>query len=166
MRSIWPATAAARSAHGAEPRVVAALEPLQELDEQLHAIELAAGLDEQRRGRTVDVLRERLRLDVHVDAGPEDDPPLTSLGQDPCNLSPADEHVVRELQRRVEPRRRADRLGARVGSEPRQLGEPPARRVWAKLERAEQARSGGSQPAAPEATAPGRLLVGDDERAL
>src|SRR5215213_9705731 len=103
MRSIWPATAATRSAHGAEPRVVATLEPLQELDEQLRAIELAARLDEQRRGRAVHVPRERPSLDVHVDAGPEDDSSLAGLGQDPCNLSPADEHVVREFQSRVEP---------------------------------------------------------------
>src|SRR5205823_14072069 len=92
-RSTPPGTAAASSAGAADPVVVAELEPLEQLDKQLGAIELEAALDEQRRRRPVDFLRQLGFRDVDVDPQPEHDAALTRLGEHPGHLAVAEEDV-------------------------------------------------------------------------
>src|SRR5829696_10193213 len=97
----------ARSSRARDPRVVAALEPLQDRDEQLEPV----GRDRPR------ALPWR---DVDVDADPDHDA-VTRLGEDAGDLAAADEHVVRLLDLRFGPDRGRDR----AGGDDRQLG--PAR---------------------------------------
>jgi len=92
--------------------------------------------------------------------------PIPRFGQDPGHLAAADQHVVRELQLRLEPGQRSDRLGAGAGRHAGQLGQALRRDRRPQLQRAEQARAGRREPAATEPPASGRLLVRRDQRSL
>src|SRR5207248_9120334 len=79
-----------------DPGVVAPLQSLEQLDEQLGAIELPAGFDEQRGRGHVHLLRQLLLWNVDVDPDSEHDPAFARLGQNAGDLPPAQQQVIRE----------------------------------------------------------------------
>ena len=92
------------------PRVVAALEPLEHVDEQLEPV-------------AVDPPGSRPAGPADVDPDPEHHA-LARLGEDPRHLAAVDQDVVRVLDRRGRP----DRARDRFGRDERQLraSAPPA----------------------------------------
>ena len=116
----------------AEPRVVAALEPLEDVDEQLEAV----ALDPARTGPGVPPTLIPIPSD-HA---------LARLGEDPRHLAPVDQHVVRVLDRRRRARSRRRRRGAATS-----VSSGHARPAAA--DRAHREHQGRVDPGAPEPAA-------------
>ncbi len=153
------------SAVAAHPRVVLALEVVEQRGQKLRALDAASRLEQERRRRMLRALRQLLRRLVHVDPDPEDDPSFARLGEDPRHLPAVDQHVVRPLDRRGDPGDFGERLGARPARDERELREVRCGNVGVEHDRGEDARSGGRDPIAAEPTTARGLLVSGRDRA-
>ena len=84
------------------------LEVLEQRHEQLASVDLAVRLEIERARGRVSIGGELVVTLVHVDTDPEHDTSLARLGEDPGDLAPAHEDVVRQFHGRLEPRGGAD----------------------------------------------------------
>ena len=135
----------ARRQPAREPGVVAALQPLEHVDEQLEAVAL-------------DPARARPGGRADVDPDPEDDP-FAGFREDARRLAPVDEHVVRVLDRR----RRPDRVGDCLRRDERQLRPVGDRR---RRVSATENISAGVDPGPPEPAAALGLVLRQGDRAV
>jgi RNA polymerase sigma-70 factor (ECF subfamily) len=100
-----------------------------------------------------------------VESDPERDSPGSGLGEDPRDLLPGDEDIVRMLDGRLETES-GDRLGDPLSRDRRERGEAGHRHPRAQTQREEQALSCSSFPPASAASATGGLFLGHGEDTL
>ena len=104
-----------------------AIEPGQDVREDLAAVGGRAGDERDRRGARRDVVREVARMHIDADTDDErlDDAPLKGrLDEDPRDLLPLDDDVVGPLDPDVPPGRRAgDRVSRGETRDERERGE-------------------------------------------
>ena len=144
----------------AVPLVVGALELSEDLFEQRVAVVLAARLEAQRRRRLHGVARQLVLGVVDVDADAEDDTALRRLRKDPRHLLAVEEDVVRR------PHLTAEDARDRAAGDERELGPDRHRCARPQEQREEKRLARHVLPRPAEASAPCRLVIGDDERAF
>src|SRR5205814_927690 len=115
-----PGTSAGRCTFR-DPLVVGTLEPLQDRREQPRAVDRRTRLEPQRRGPRSGLGGEVVVGLVHVHPDAEDYTPVAGLGEDPGDLPPVDQHVVRELDRGLDTGS-PDRLSYGSAGDERELG--------------------------------------------
>ena len=138
------------------PLRVAAAEILEQHLKQRLAIPLPAGQAPQRAG----VRRQLDSRLIHVHADSEHDGVVACLGQAPSDLlAPQHDELDRQAECRLERVRDGD------ACDERELRRAPfGRRL--QEEREQECCAGGSVPGSTEPSSSGRLVIGDDERAL
>jgi RNA polymerase sigma-70 factor (ECF subfamily) len=141
------------------------LELLENADEQLDAVDRASKLEQKRAGRIDRPIGQITCLLRDVDSDSEHNSATARLGEDAGDLLPAEQYVVRVLDRRLTAEQ-GNCLHDRLGGDGGEGCEPGSLDLWPQAKREEQAFLRRSLPFAPPAPSSLRLLLGQRERAL
>jgi 3-hydroxyacyl-[acyl-carrier-protein] dehydratase len=150
----------------ADPLVVLPLELEQDRREKACTVDGLTELHEQRGRWPVDVRRQVFGRDVDVDPHAEHHAILAGLGEDPGQLSPVYEQIVRQLDLRQQPGGPADAVRRGCTGDDRQCGEALRLDGRSQVDGEEEARARRGKPRPAEATPPRRLLAGRDDGAF